>query len=208
MLKTFCFQSIMKDAYDHHAAIYFLLLDKLQEQKMSGGDGKRRRPSTIAEQPSKVLPVVEDFHSLRLRTGSESERDTGGAAGAGGGGGGGGGPGAGCELGRTEHSCLTCGSPILENTSSTTSCVKCARLRTRRMNFAHPPPQLSRDSGVSGGSGSSQDTGDISPAPSTSTSGTSNTSSSRQGKRDSVQFNTLVRKLSEVEGINPSHILR
>ena len=141
----------MKDSYDHHAAIYFLLLDKLQEQKMSGGDGKRRRPSTIAEQPSKVVAVVEDFHSLRLRTGSESERETGG------------------ELGRTEHTCLTCGSPIQESlTLSTTSCVKCARLRTRRMNFAHPPPQLSRDSGVSGGSGSSQDTGDISPAPSSS----------------------------------------
>ena len=218
----------MKDSYDHHAAIYFLLLDKLKEQKMSGGDGKRRRPSTIAEQPSKVLPVVEDFHSLRLRTGSESERETagGGVAGvaavAGGGGGGGGGlagglagglsGGAGCELGRTEHNCLTCGSPILENTTSTTSCVKCARLRTRRMNFAHPPPQLSRDSGVSGGSGSSQDTGDVSPAPSSSSTttftSTASSSSSRPGKRDSVQFSTLVRKLSEVEGINPSHILR
>ena len=50
----------------------------------------------------------------------------------------------------------------------------------------------SRDSGVSGGS---QDTGDTSP-------------NIRPGKRDSVQFSTLVRKLSEVEGINPSHILR
>ena len=73
----------MKDSYDHHAAIYFLLLDKLKEQKMSGGDGKRRRPSTIAEQPSKVLPVVEDFHSLRLRTGSESDRETAAAPGGG-----------------------------------------------------------------------------------------------------------------------------
>ena len=28
-------QSIMKDAYDHHAAIYFLLLDRLKTQKSS-----------------------------------------------------------------------------------------------------------------------------------------------------------------------------
>ena len=38
----------------------------------------------------------------------------------------------------TDHACLTCGLPILENTTSTTCCVKCARLRTRRRNFAHP----------------------------------------------------------------------
>ena len=38
----------------------------------------------------------------------------------------------------TDHSCLTCGLPILENTTRTTCCVKCARLRTRRRNFAHP----------------------------------------------------------------------
>ncbi len=38
----------------------------------------------------------------------------------------------------TDFKCLTCGGPILENTTSTTSCVKCARLRTRRKNFAHP----------------------------------------------------------------------
>ena len=188
----------MKNSYDHHAAIYFLLLDKLKEQKtglgkISAGDGKRRRPSTIAEQPSKVMPGLEDFQSLRLRTSSETEREAGRGATVG--------AGPSCELGVTEHKCLTCGSPILDNTTSTTSCVKCARLRTRRMNFAHPPPHVtactggsseSRDSGVSGGS---QDTGDTSPAL-------------RPGKRDSVQFSTLVRKLSEVEGINPSHILR
>ena len=29
------FQSIMKESYDHHAAIYFLLLDKLREQRTS-----------------------------------------------------------------------------------------------------------------------------------------------------------------------------
>ena len=38
----------------------------------------------------------------------------------------------------TDYSCLTCGLPILENTTSTTTCVKCARLRTRRRNFAQP----------------------------------------------------------------------
>ena len=194
----------MKNSYDHHAAIYFLLLDKLKEQrtglgKMSGGDGKRRRPSTIAEQPSKVMPGLEDFHSLRLRTTSETEREAGRGEAVGGGV-------PVCEMGETEHKCLTCGSPILDNTTSTTSCVKCARLRTRRMNFAHPPPHVSRDSGVSGGSGGSggsQDAGDISPAQPSAP-----TCPVRPGKRDSVQFSTLVRKLSEVEGINPSHILR
>ena len=42
----------------------------------------------------------------------------------------------------TEYNCLTCGQPIMENTTSTTTCVKCARLRTRRRNFAQPcmPP--------------------------------------------------------------------
>ena len=39
----------------------------------------------------------------------------------------------------TDHKCLTCSGPILENTTSTTCCVKCARLRTRRRNFAHRP---------------------------------------------------------------------
>ena len=32
---TVLFQSIMKESYDHHAAIYFLLLDKLREQRTS-----------------------------------------------------------------------------------------------------------------------------------------------------------------------------
>ena len=35
MSKAFFLQSIMKDAYDHHAAIYFLLLDRLKTQKSS-----------------------------------------------------------------------------------------------------------------------------------------------------------------------------
>ncbi|XP_059095436.1 serine/threonine-protein kinase par-1-like [Tigriopus californicus] len=38
----------------------------------------------------------------------------------------------------TEYDCNNCKEPILENTTSTTTCVKCARLRTRRRNFAHP----------------------------------------------------------------------
>jgi len=212
-------ESIIKDAYDHHAAIYFLLLDRLKEQKNNIGkgqtDGKKRRPSTVAEQPLKGMPGAEDFQSLRLRTTSESEREA-------------------CrdwstekkadrtEMLNTEFKCLTCGSHIMENTTSTTSCVKCARLRTRRMNFAHPPPLYgstlsspssrepydSRDSGVS--TGSSQDCGEITPTVER------QVVFPRIGKgsigsverRESVQFSQLVRKLSEVEGINPSHILR
>ena len=38
----------------------------------------------------------------------------------------------------SDYKCLTCGGPILDNTTSTTTCVKCARLRTRRRAFAHP----------------------------------------------------------------------
>lgn len=38
----------------------------------------------------------------------------------------------------SDYQCLTCSGPILENTTSTTTCVKCARLRTRRKAFAHP----------------------------------------------------------------------
>ena len=38
----------------------------------------------------------------------------------------------------TDYCCLTCGLPIMENTTSTTTCVKCAKLRTRRRNFAQP----------------------------------------------------------------------
>ena len=72
-LDTFSFQSIIKDAYDHHAAIYFLLVDKWRDR--AGADTKRRRPSTIAEQP-RLMPGLEEFQSLRLRTTSESERET------------------------------------------------------------------------------------------------------------------------------------
>jgi len=69
----------IKDTYDHHAAIYFLLLDRLKEQKNNIGKGqadtKKRRPSTVAEQPMKGMPGAEDFQSLRLRTTSETERE-------------------------------------------------------------------------------------------------------------------------------------
>ena len=69
-------EAIIKDAYDHHAATYFLLLDRLKEQKNNidkgQTDGKKRRPSTVAEQPLKGMPGAEDFQSLRLRTTSEA----------------------------------------------------------------------------------------------------------------------------------------
>ena len=222
-MMVFCFQSIIKDSYDHHAAIYFLLLDKLKEQRTNigkgGADSKRRRPSTIAEQPGKVMPGVEAFQSLRLRTSSESEREqernhstkrqalT---------------PER-LEMRPTEHKCLTCNSPIMDNTTSTTSCVKCARLRMRRRNFAQPPPvgmspgRESSDSGVSGGG--SQEGGDMPGSQMTTHHPATNTTGAptRLVKRDSydkfsektsAQFSTLVRKLSEVEGISPNHILR
>lgn len=48
-------------SYDHHAAIYYLLLDKLRNQ-LVGGDGQagvrevqRRRPSNIAEQAMRKI---------------------------------------------------------------------------------------------------------------------------------------------------------
>ena len=69
-------EETIKDEYDHHAAIYFLLLDRLKEQKNNidkgQTDGKKRRPSTVAEQPLKRMPGAEDFQSLRLRTTSEA----------------------------------------------------------------------------------------------------------------------------------------
>ena len=194
-------------------------MDKLKEQKThlgkGGADSKRRRPSTIAEQPSKVLPGVEDFQSLRLRTTSESERDM---------------PDKQTikvipsgilqdkvEMGRTEHKCLTCNSVILDNTTSTTSCVKCAKLRIRRKNFANPPPMdgsniVGRESSDSGVSSGSQECNDIIPSPSSVHPGTLPLMTRRNQEGvsniNSSQFSTLVRKLSEVEGINPSHILR
>ena len=196
----------MKESYDHYSAIYFLLVERLNQQKKSLGqaaDNKKRRPSTIAEQPLKGIACTENLQSLRLRTTSESESPE--AAGrhihvpttSGG-------------MSRTEYKCITCGCAILDNTSSTTSCVKCARLRTRRMNFAHPPshptnsggqlgPSDSRDSGVS-----SQDCGEITPT------GDRQMGFLRHplGQLPCQQMNKLARKLSEVEGIDHSSILR
>ena len=54
--------------------------------------------------------------------------------------------GRGAEMSATEHRCLTCGALILDNTTSTTACVKCARLRTRRLNFASPPHRSHKSS--------------------------------------------------------------
>ena len=58
------------------------------------------------------------------------------------------------------------------------------------------------DSGVSG----SQEA-DLAPSPSMHSSQVPGTRS-KSGSSASVQFCTLVRKLSEVEGIDPQHILR
>ena len=48
-------------------------MDKWRDR--AGADTKRRRPSTIAEQP-RLMPGLEEFQSLRLRTTSERERET------------------------------------------------------------------------------------------------------------------------------------
>lgn len=57
----FLLQSVRTGSYDHHAAIYYLLLDKLRNQ-LVGGDGQtgvrevqRRRPSNIAEQAMRKI---------------------------------------------------------------------------------------------------------------------------------------------------------
>lgn len=57
----FRFQSIRQGSYDHHAAIYFLLLDKLRVQ-LAGAENQaavrevqRRRPSNIAEQAMRKI---------------------------------------------------------------------------------------------------------------------------------------------------------
>ena len=69
-------EAIIKDAYDHHAATYFLLLDRLKEQKNSIGKGqtdeKKRRPSAhhgpsvpIQLGPTNTLVVANGFHPTR-----------------------------------------------------------------------------------------------------------------------------------------------
>lgn len=55
------FQSIRLGSYDHHAAIYYLLLDKLRSQLVGGEnqncvrDVQRRRPSNVAEQAMRKI---------------------------------------------------------------------------------------------------------------------------------------------------------
>ena len=210
-------ESVKNDSYDHHAAIYFLLADKLSNApkskppSMDGGGGsmgsspgklinpkaaagdpsateqqpgggsdnipehQKRRPSTIAEQVTldsykPPCSSAKDFQGLRERninpvvnaaaphptaftakqtidppvSQAHMWKTPGGCGQAGL---------LSAHHGNippsmaqcsgmlaTEYTCLTCGQPIMENTTSTTSCVKCARLRTRRRNFATQPP--------------------------------------------------------------------
>ena len=284
-------ESVKNDSYDHHAAIYFLLQDKLSSSNMpktnktsttasstatsSGSAGQdssspepkkpipmgtpnpedvipehqRRRPSTIAEQATlncyKDLQGLRDYNSststaphptaftaqqpLAPQTTPQHCWKTPGAENAP--------PGSPASkmssgMSATDFSCLTCGLPILENTTSTTTCVKCARLRTRRRNFAQPwteaplpgvvlhPPQKTpsiEDRVTSGGppgkvrndskdsgvsSGSSQDN-DLATPPIEKTLIFPRFPTPRTD-RPSVPFSQLVRKLSEVEGIPPN----
>lgn len=194
----------MKDWYDHYSAIYHLLVDRLNQQKQSVGKGpadvKKRRPSTIAEQPLKGIPCTENLQSLRLRTTSESEKEASRSSSQ-----------MRSGMGKTDFTCITCGQQILENTTSTTSCAKCARLRTRRMNFAHPVqvnipsnslgPWSSRDSGDSGIS--SQDCGELTPTVERPPA----FPRACLGQKEH-QMNKLVRKLSEIEGVDHSSIYR
>lgn len=54
-------ESIRAGSYDHHAAIYFLLLEKLRSQlgaldpQSAGRDAQRRRPSSVAEQAMRKI---------------------------------------------------------------------------------------------------------------------------------------------------------
>ena len=213
-------ESVREDRYDHHAAIYFLLQDRLsavkhspashdaeKQEKDKSLQEQRRRPSSIAEQVAltglyNIQP--ENLQSLREYTAPPRQLQiatpgwqpthpvTNEPSG----------------MVATEFKCLTCGGSILENTTSTTTCVKCARLRTRRRNFAQPAwqplpsgPHDSRDSGVS--SGSSQDYSECTP-----------TLEQKIFPRNRVSFDTavqqyseLARKLSEVEGIAPAKLL-
>jgi hypothetical protein len=178
-------ESVNNDSYDHHAAIYFLLQDRLASTAISkpapakpeGSPSKvprdhedqipqhqRRRPSTIAEQATlncynPAPQQAKDFQGLRDYNSStataphptaftaptielqqqqqQQHWKTPGADQPA--------PGSPASISgmmSTDFTCLTCGQAILENTTSTTTCVKCARLRTRRRNFAQPwtPP--------------------------------------------------------------------
>ena len=180
------FQSVQNDSYDHHAAIYYLLQDRLTQSRNSatGSPSKhpntnqaqryliheqRRRPSNIAEQvsltghynmqtdnnfqslrdysaPRPPISLLPHFHLQQLQqqhhhhqqqlqqqtttqpTGNNetqpnhpmSQIDNSGG------------------MIVSDFKCLTCAGPILENTTSTTTCVNCAMLRKRRRAFAHP----------------------------------------------------------------------
>lgn len=84
------FQSLRAGSYDHHAAIYYLLLDKLRSQLVSGEnqaggrDVQRRRPSNIAEQAMRKIgraSTSEDCrrllqHSTTAPTSSNSKLST------------------------------------------------------------------------------------------------------------------------------------
>ena len=194
---SFNFQSVRNDSYDHHAAIYFLLQDRLasssssrssslspnrsqqqqqqqqkqppppQQQQQQQQHTIRRRPSSIAEQGQTRI-IAENFLSLRdssnvdphhsitsqqlqqqqqqqyLATQQQMPQvnlqwqspaatkveDSCYQTSSG--------------MKATDFNCLTCGCSILENTTSTTTCVKCARLRIRRRNFAHQVPEQGR----------------------------------------------------------------
>ena len=191
-------QSVRNDSYDHHAAIYFLLQDRLASSSSSRSSSLspnrsqqqqqqpqqpqqqpshhshqqqnlRRRPSSIAEQ-GQVRIVTENLLSLRESNNTDPQfavtpqqllqqqqqyqqhqqqmlhlnlqqplwqspavskvEETCYQTASG--------------MMASDFSCLTCGGQILENTTSTTTCVKCARLRIRRRNFAHQVPEQGR----------------------------------------------------------------
>jgi len=135
---------VKNDCYDHHAAIYFLLQDRLKasssprssslspnrSQIQANCHSSKRRPSNIAERGIQQQIHVESFQSLRDSTNVEPQMVY---------------PQSNLEktyqassgMLPTDYICLTCSGPILENTTSTTTCVRCARLRIRRLNFAH-----------------------------------------------------------------------
>ena len=289
--------SVKNDSYDHHAAIYFLLADKLsnvpktkpvsmgsmdnrsmdcsgsavsQNQNSPGKvpikpselnvpEHQKRRPSTIAEQATldsynptsssakdfqglrerninpvvnpaphptaftgsakQPIPPVNQPHRWKTPAGADITAPTMMTA---------------SGMSATEYTCLTCGQPILENTTSTTSCVKCARLRTRRRNFAttpatpgvvlHPAPmqtpsieepvipakipaatKIRNDSRDSGvSSGSSQDYDLTTPPIEKALIFPVFPNTTGRPDKPSIPFSQLVRKLSEVEGITPN----
>ncbi|CAH1164893.1 unnamed protein product [Phyllotreta striolata] len=72
-------ESIRLGSYDHHAAIYYLLLDKLRSQLMGGEnqtgarEAQRRRPSNVAEQAMRKIcraSTTEDCRRLLHNSGA------------------------------------------------------------------------------------------------------------------------------------------